>query len=118
MTRRQVYLDISAMPGGGGRRPDGSATPYLDIDVMLDILTNRNTNLVLDPHSSTSRWAIQFALQDAFGWDGKNEPMSHHIERLRDIATQMDYIPPMQTHSVIVVGKHDNCNEPHPGDDD
>jgi hypothetical protein len=119
MTRRQVYLDISAMSGGGGLRPDGSATPYFDIDVMLDILTNRKMNLVLDPHSGkSSRWAIQCALYSAFGWDGKAEAKPYNIEKLRAIAATMDYIPPMQTHSIIVVGKHDNCNKPHPGDDD
>ncbi len=51
MSRRQVYIDVSAMSGGGGLRPDGSATPYFDIDVMLDILAKREMNLVLDPHS-------------------------------------------------------------------
>ncbi len=116
MTRRQVYLDISATSGGGGHRPDGSATPYLDIDVMLH-LVEHDMNLVLDPHFGTSRWGIQCALRDAFGWDGKGEPKPHHIERLRTIAAHMDYIPPMQINSVIVVGKHDNCNGLHPGDD-
>ncbi len=118
MTRRQVYLDISAMSGGGGHRPDGSATPYFDIDVMLDNLAKREMNLVLDPQAGRcSRWGIQQALGNAFGWDGKAEPKPFHIENLRAIVTQMDYIPTMLTHSVVVVGKHDNCHRPHPGDD-
>jgi hypothetical protein len=117
MTRRQVYLDISAMSGGGGRRSDGSETPYFDIDVMVDLLANHKMNLVLDPYSGVSRWAIQTALYNAFGGDGKKEPLPYTIEKLRSIATTMDYIPPIQIHSAIVVGKHDNCHRPHPGGD-
>ncbi len=117
MTRRQVHFDISAGTGGGGRRLDGSETPYFDIDVMLDILTNRKMNLVLDPQEGHSRWTIQTAICNAFGWDGKKEPLPHNIEKLRAIAATIDYIPTIQTHSVIVVGKYDNCNRPHPGGD-
>ncbi len=115
MTRRQVYFDLSVATGGGGQNPDGSKTPYFDIDVMLDLLAKGNMNLVLDPQSGRDyRFAIQCALQDAFGRDGKKILEQHNNERLRAIASTIVYIPPMRTHSVIVVGKHDNCDRPHP----
>ncbi len=117
MTRRQVYFDLSARAGGGGRRSDGSETPYFDIDVMLNILSNRKMNLVLDPYSGISRWRIQTAICNAFGLDGKAEATPYQIEKLRSIAALMDYIPPIQARSVIIVGKHDICDRPHPGGD-
>lgn len=115
--RRQIFLDVSMHSGGGGTNPDGSPTPYIDLDVTIERLQAWNgPGLVLDPEGS-QRWTIQCALRDAFGWDGRAETQPHHIQRLRDLAATMDYLPPLRVHDLVVVGKHDECHMPHPGDD-
>ncbi len=115
--RRQLYIDVSSLPAGGGSKPDGSITPYFDLDVMVKILEKKDMNLVLDPQTILSHWGIQCALRDAFGWDGKDSFREQHIDRLRNIVNKMIYIPPMRVHNIVVVGQHDRCTMSHPGDD-
>lgn len=108
MSRRQLYLDVSTFSEGDLSR---------DLDTIIDVLSKQKANLILDPKSALSNWGIQCALHDAFGWDGNSNFEPWHIKRLREIAANVNYTPPIKVHKIIVLGKHDNCNMPHPGSD-
>jgi hypothetical protein len=115
--RQQLYLDVSMSEGGGGSKPDGTPTPFIDLNIAIERLSGYpRWGLVLDPEGSR-RWVIQSALRDAFGWDGTKDPEPHHIDRLRHLAVEMEYLPPWGVHRVVVLDKHDECRMPHPGGD-
>lgn len=117
--RRQLFVDVSITPGGGGVKPDGTPTPRVDFDYYLAALGETgydSRRLVLDPQSQ-SRWTMQWAIQDALGYDGKKEPAEHAIQRLRDLAARLTYLPELRVHRCVVLGDHDDCRMPHPGDD-
>lgn len=111
--RAQLYLDVQCMAGGGGTKPNGTTTPRVDLSTYVEHLTTTySPKLVLDP-GTQSRWAIQCALTDAFGWDGQKEPSSHHLQRLRDLTAALTYLPPLQVKRIVVIDDHDDCPHPH-----
>lgn len=114
--RAQLFLDATMSPGGGGTKPDGTPTPRVDLAYVLAALNRYGGALVLDPEGET-RWAIQTALRDAFGWDGTGDPEPHRIDRLRQLAATMTYLPPLLVRKAVLLDRLDD-RPTHYGDGD